>query len=560
MSNTGTVPDYVFEYTEDGNLVGIKTRTEHTTSEGGKEIEHKTFSWYTPEGYTKGQAGLNGRKASAMPLFGRDEMLVRPDLDVLFVEGEKKVLVLRQYGYVSVSLPVGASQKQFGSTLEFLRGRSVILIPDNDEEGREFMRRVAHALDNIAAKVKWLEFASVPEHYDIVDFFQAGRSSNELDIFLDKAPLYMEYAQNFAKECQDNPKTAKTEDGTLWSVGRYLMSEVTPEKVEWLFNGRIPLRKTSLWVGDPGVGKGATLIDLIARVTTGREMPDGTPNDLDGPASVLILSAEDDVNDTIALRLIEAGADLSKVIVRKIVQDGQGARLPTIPDDLEAIREDIWLIGAKWVIVDPIIAYLGDANAYVDQQVRAALAPLEMLAVEEDVAVTGVMHLNKYNGGNAIQRTSSSIAFTAAARCSTLLGKDPNDTTGMSRALVPIKSNAGRLDIPALRYHVESGEKWDVAKVHWDGPCELTADDLLAQPSTSESGEEKSRLADAKAFLETTLAEGPVKVAEIDKAAKALHIAHRTLTRAKNSLCVKAEHIGFSDDSYWQWYLPKDAK
>lgn len=92
------------------------------------------------------------------------------------------------------------------------------------------------------------------------------------------------------------------------------VSEVRAEKVSWLWPGRIPLGKLTILDGDPGLGKSTLMLDIAARVTRGDAMPDSTRSDLGGAASVVILSAEDGLADTIRPRLEAAGATLLRVI------------------------------------------------------------------------------------------------------------------------------------------------------------------------------------------------------------------------------------------------------
>jgi len=54
-----------------------------------------------------------------------------------------------------------------------------------------------------------------------------------------------------------------------------LLSEVVPERVRWLWKGRIALGKLNLVDGDPGTGKSAATTDLAARVSVGKPWPDG---------------------------------------------------------------------------------------------------------------------------------------------------------------------------------------------------------------------------------------------------------------------------------------------
>ena len=47
-----------------------------------------------------------------------------------------------------------------------------------------------------------------------------------------------------------------------------LLSDVEPERVAWLWPGRIPRGKLTVLDGDPGLGKSAVTLDLAARVRT----------------------------------------------------------------------------------------------------------------------------------------------------------------------------------------------------------------------------------------------------------------------------------------------------
>jgi len=69
-----------------------------------------------------------------------------------------------------------------------------------------------------------------------------------------------------------------------------LLSEVEPERVEWLWTGRLPLGKLAVLDGDPGLGKSVVTLDVAARVSAGLELPDGQQCK---PAGVVLLSAED---------------------------------------------------------------------------------------------------------------------------------------------------------------------------------------------------------------------------------------------------------------------------
>ena len=88
------------------------------------------------------------------------------------------------------------------------------------------------------------------------------------------------------------------------------LAQVQERTVEFLWDGRIPQRKITFLDGDPGVCKTALYVDLVARLTRGREMPFGSSC---RAANVLIATTEDDAADTLVPRLRVAGADLARV-------------------------------------------------------------------------------------------------------------------------------------------------------------------------------------------------------------------------------------------------------
>jgi RecA-family ATPase len=152
--------------------------------------------------------------------------------------------------------------------------------------------------------------------------------------------------------------------------------------------------------GDSGTGKSAMTTDLAARVSVGRDFPDGTSCE---PSGVVILNVEDGLADTICPRLEAAGAGLGQVLALAAVAGADGSeRLLSIPEDLDTIRCGIARVDAGLVIVDPMMAFVsGRINTHKDHDVRRALAPLATLAVADADArllLYGVEVFCRYQG------------------------------------------------------------------------------------------------------------------------------------------------------------------
>ena len=71
-----------------------------------------------------------------------------------------------------------------------------------------------------------------------------------------------------------------------------------------------------------------------------------------------------------------------------------------IPEDLPKLSRAIERVGARLVVIDPIMAFLGEnINSNSDKDVRSALKPLKQLAERTGAAGVIVRHLNKTPGG-----------------------------------------------------------------------------------------------------------------------------------------------------------------
>jgi RecA-family ATPase len=311
-----------------------------------------------------------------------------------------------------------------------------------------------------------------------------------------------------------------------------LLSEVVPERVRWLWDGRIALEKLNLVDGDPGTGKSAAMTDLTGRVSVGKPWPDGAECEAGG---VVILSAEDGLADTIRPRFDAAGGDPSKAVAVSTVPDGDGnERQIAIPDDLHVIEAAIERVGAVLVVIDPLMAFLsGEINSHRDQDVRRALAPLARLAERTGAAVAVVRHLNKASGGNALYRGGGSIGIVGAARSALLVAKHPEDDG--RRVLASIKSNLAA-PAPSLVFDLEPAENGAV-RVDWKGESTLDASALLSAPTDHE---ERSAAQEAQDFLRDALSDGPEPVADLRKQSGEAGISWRTVERAKASLRVRA--------------------
>ena len=111
-----------------------------------------------------------------------------------------------------------------------------------------------------------------------------------------------------------------------------------------------PFWKVTIVQGNPGEGKTTFALRLAAACTTGGTLPGMKPLP---PFQVIYQTAEDGLGDTVKPRLIEAEADLDRVLVID-----EAKRELTLSD--ERIEKAITQNGARLIILDPIQAYMGE--------------------------------------------------------------------------------------------------------------------------------------------------------------------------------------------------------
>src|SRR5262249_61041524 len=117
--------------------------------------------------------------------------------------------------------------------------------------------------------------------------------------------------------------------------------------------------------------------------------------------------------------------------------------------------------------------------AYRDQTVRAALAPLTLLADHAGVAILVVRHLTKSGAANTLYRGGGSVGIIAAARSGLLVALDPHDPTGQRRALATTKGNLAP-PAPPLVYTLETSPRLPAPRAVWHGPAARPPSALLA--------------------------------------------------------------------------------
>ena len=348
-------------------------------------------------------------------------------------------------------------------------------------------------------------------------------------------------------------------------------SDLEPEKLVWVWPGRIPEGKLVLLGGPPGLGKSQLTAFMSATVSNGGHWPCGEGSTL--PGDVIFMSAEDGVQDTIIPRLMAAGADRDRVhIVSAATKpDGTGRKTFSLKTDVDLLEEMARKIGTvRLIIVDPISAYMGGSDGNGNVETREVLEPLADMANRLRIAVVAVTHLNKGgNGGNqsALNRFAGSIAFVAAARAAFAVIEDPEDDE--RRFLLQAKNNLGK-KCKGLAFRLEQrlvGDDVMSSNVMFEGDhvSESIDEALTASENRgAKKGQSGGGKEDVMQFLRDALSGGPVDVLEVERQARAAALLEdnkrlnktKVFRDARDALGVPSSREGFGPGSRFVLALP----
>ena len=302
--------------------------------------------------------------------------------------------------------------------------------------------------------------------------------------------------------------------------------------MQWLWHPYIPFGKLTIIQGDPGEGKTTLALRLAAACSTGIPLPGMESME---PFNVIYQSAEDGMGDTIKPRLMEAGADLDRVL--SIVEDKK--QLSLLDERIEkAIREH----NARLMILDPIQGYIGsrvDINRA--NEIRTVLKSVSSVSERTGCAIVLIGHLNKASGSSSAYRGLGSIDFRAAARSVLLIGRVKNDPT--VRVIVHDKSSlAPEGKSLAFGLGDEEGFRW------LDGYDGITSEELLCGFAA------ETKTSAAEELIRSMLTGGQEIMAEnVFRAAEGKGISRRTVNEAKKGI---PNIVTRKNGKYWFWSLP----
>jgi len=239
----------------DFSIPWIETRAEiektydYTDADG--KLIHQTVRM-NPKDFQQRRPGNNGKqwewnlKDIQCVLYNLPEVIKASE--VLIVEGEKDTDNLVALGFTATTCAMGAKawRPEYN---ESLKGKDIVLIPDNDLEGKEHMAQVGASLNGIAKSLKLLQLPGLKNKQDVSDFIETFKGNgNTAAIKLSKMIANI--------DIYEPPKEKPKVKGACATGMTFndLEKEFSAD-LQWLWRKHIPKSLPSMVSGREGTGK-----------------------------------------------------------------------------------------------------------------------------------------------------------------------------------------------------------------------------------------------------------------------------------------------------------------
>ncbi|GAI96907.1 unnamed protein product, partial [marine sediment metagenome] len=227
-------------------------------------------------------------------------------------EGEKDVDNLRDWGLTATTCPMGAEKwkSQEKEYNPFLKGRDVVILPDNDEEGERHLTQVGASLQGIAKSVKVLR---LPDSKDFSDWKARDKNNTE-----EKFLILLSESREWKKKGLLQKAPLEEKPARVYITGKQLMEEPIRESAAPIGKGFFVSERYTILAASDGEGKTTLCLQLALAAITGTTFLDFFP--VPKPVKVLYFCGENSRGDVKAKVQFQR-AEIEKVLGRDIIKD-----------------------------------------------------------------------------------------------------------------------------------------------------------------------------------------------------------------------------------------------
>ncbi len=384
------------------------------------------------------------------PTIYRAEVLASTPGTVYVVEGEKDVHALEMIG-LPATCNAGGAGKWKREHSEGLRGRDVVIIPDNDAPGLAHGKAVAASLQGIAASVKLLP--PLPVGKDVSDFIgeRRGAGTKAKTIHDEIMAMAADVAPLTAKATATEEKPQKA--SYTFMSGETITATELPE-CRWFVDGILP-EGFALLVGRSKAGKSYLALQLMHGIATGEPVLGGVETT---QAGVAYISLEDSIRQVKHRyeHKLKTPIPPDMLLAFDLPSADRTAAINAI-DDLLAERPDIKLVCIDTVGMIRPPARRGTGGTLYDEDV-AFYSRFRDIAHKHHALILGLHHTNKLRQVGDVFDTISGSMGTQGAADTIMVLEEPPGQDGFDRILHIRGKDVDRQSI-ALRA---------VANYHWE--------------------------------------------------------------------------------------------
>jgi len=531
---------------------------------------HMDGTAYAPR-YRYANAKLSPSKSGDRIILYGQKQLISPDGDMcIVVEGESDSQTLHFARYNVLGVPGTslwdtciANDPLIGF---LLAGKTIIVIqePPSPKERAKGLDSAA----NMVAKIKDGLPLSKVVAVRLWEF--APRDENGEPLYKDVSGLWAYYNgiagfRRFmdALHIASRAAAKREQAGSSRQIQSALASDIEMSLIRWLWYDHIPLGDLTVFAGMPQKGKSTAAIDVVARLTNGKDFP-GSVKQVDA-CEVAILASEDNPKTTTVPRLRAAGADVSKVHLIQGTSDGKQEWEIALDTDLERMKA---FLGEhpqiKLIVMDPVTSYIGDVDPNKPKEVRPFLNKLKKFAEGMQVSLLLIMHLSKNPDVSVLHRVGGAATWIEVPRSVWFFDvKQQEEDSVASPSYVMVN---GKLNIVAdarkksLEYTFASvdveiqGVQQSMGTIRWGGESSVTLEQQYGREK-DRPGPEPKKIDAAADWLREYLADGEKFSADVFAAAAESGHADKTLRKAQANLGIKPERE-FANRGRWVWRLP----
>ena len=481
---------------------------------------------------------------------------------IYICEGERTSDAVEALG-LAATASLGGPSKAKLSDWTPLKGKNVVILSDYDDKGWNYARQVAQlclGIGALSAKIVMVPGVKVGE--GPCEWIENVRAASGDEAILPELQKLVDAAA-FVELTPPVPEPPKGVQLELKSIADF---EPAPQK--WVFDRVIPQGKLTVLMGESGIGKSRTLLEIAAKVTRGLTGPhDDQPQE---PGLVILFSPEDGVAENIRPRLEASGADLTKVSVipgfseldeRTGLQLAWEFQLDRDMSFLETKLTSLQQAGAnvRLLVIDPIDRFLESAKKKTKAIIESLSVRLANLAAETGVAIVVTTNLPRnVKGtsklGQSMRRAVDMGPIEAAARSVWMIGKDFENQN--RRMLLPVKTNLCELP-KSLAFQLENGViQWEPERAALTGDQYLASCEEYTRKQKPAVRDADTRLNQVCGWLKYELKDGPLEAKIVTQDAKENAISYATLVRAKAKLGCLSGKTSFA--GMWMWKLPDE--